>query len=58
MEGESKKAHQALGRDAAEYTQIFLGKTAEAYGIGELLRQVRASLILLDKQFSINNFAV
>ena len=37
---------------------MLLGKTAEAYGIGELLRQVRASLILLDKQLSIDNFVV
>ncbi len=57
-EGESKKAQQELGRDAAEYTQILLGKTAVAYGIAELLRRVRASLILLDEQFSIDNFVV
>jgi len=57
-EGESKKAQQELGRDAAEYTQILLGKIAVAYGIAELLRRVRASLILLDEQFSIDNFVV
>ena len=57
-EGESKKALHAPGRGAAEYTQILLRKTAVAYGIGELLRRVRASLILLDEQFNIDNFVV
>ena len=57
-EGASNKARQALGRGAAEYTQILLRKTAVAYGIGGLLRRVRASLILLDEQFSIDNFVV
>jgi hypothetical protein len=58
MEDESRKARQAPGRGAAKYTQILLRKTAVAYGIGELLRRVRASLILLDEQFNIDNFVV
>ena len=37
-EGESKNARHAPGREAAEYTQNLLHKTAVAYGIGELLR--------------------
>jgi hypothetical protein len=37
---------------------MLLRKTAVAYGIGELLRQVRALLILLDKQFNMDNFVV
>jgi hypothetical protein len=52
------KALHAPGRGAADYTQILLRKTAVAYGIGELLRRVRASLILLDEQFNIDNFVV
>ena len=52
------KAMHAPGRGAADYTQILLRKTAVAYGIGELLRRVRASLILLDEQFNIDNFVV
>ena len=57
-EGESKNARHAPGREAAEYTQNLLRKTAVAYGIGELLRRVRVSLILLDEQFNIDNFVV
>ena len=57
-EGESKKAPQTSGRCTTEYTQNLLRKSTVAYGIGELLRRVRASLILLDEQFNIDNFVV
>jgi hypothetical protein len=57
-EDDSKKARQALGWGAAEYTQNLLRKTAVAYGIGELLRRVRASMVLLDEQLNIDNFVV
>ena len=56
-EGESKRARQTPGHDVAE-KQLLLRKTAVAYGIGNLLRQARASLISLDEQCIMDNFVV